>query len=102
MDIAHLTISTRGRFPLFDDPSACRRALHRLTTCRSAGLVLFALADDHAHLVTLEHRTSAARAAARIRQSLGACAGVPLDPPYVRPVETRRHLLWLLEYLLLP
>ena len=49
----HLTIATDGRYPLFDDEAAVRRAVRVLARAAPDDLALFCFVDDHAHFVAL-------------------------------------------------
>jgi len=98
MDLVHVTIATRGRAALAPGEADRRRVVRALGRGHGARLVLFALVDDHLHAVIEALR---ARLAARgVRATLEAATGAGLEPPFLRPVETRRHLERLVRYLL--
>ena len=63
-------------------------------------MALFSLADDHGHVVLVADAERKARLSRSILISLRSCAATEVRPAHIKPVTTRRHMLWLVEYLL--
>ena len=80
---------------------AGRRAAVRILY-KHAGpwLVLFCIVDDHVHVVLYCSRARAGKLKRAILLGLRSRAAPELEPPYMKPVETRSHMNWLLDYLL--
>ncbi|GDX82674.1 hypothetical protein LBMAG42_44850 [Deltaproteobacteria bacterium] len=100
MKTYHITWATKGRQPAFPTEEARRAVLHAIASVAGTFIVLFAIVDDHVHIVL---RMDAARLAA-IQASLTRVlinrAAVELAPPYVRDVATRAHMSNLVGYCL--
>ncbi len=97
----HLTFSARGRqafYPSEDGAAAGVRALVRSAGSRLAG---FSVVDDHVHAVPVAAPKELPGLRRSTLRSLRSSTVVPVDPAYVRHVDTRRYLTWLVEYLLL-
>jgi len=98
VEIVHVSIAARGRAVIAPDEADRRRVVRGLAHRHGERLLLFSLVDDHLHAVLAALR---ARLAVRgLRETLRATGATPLEPAFVRPVETRRHLEWLVRYLL--
>ena len=107
MEIQHLTITARrdSRLPLFPDEARYRAAIRRLgrvvgRAAARVGLALFALVDEHLHLLGCGTRAAVARLGHAVRCSLKNLVATPLERPYHRDVTNRWHLKKLLEYFL--
>jgi REP element-mobilizing transposase RayT len=100
MEIVHLTWSTRGRKPAFPTESARRAAVRAMADVAGREVVLFALVDDHIHVVAIGEPRRLSRVQAALARALGGRAAAPLAPAFVRPVGTRSHLEWLVNYCL--
>jgi hypothetical protein len=102
MEICHLTLTAeRGsRLPLFSDESAYQRALWRLGVVAGGCLALFALVAEHLHLVALLARAAAGRLAQRVVLALRPIVATPFAPSYIKIVDSRSYMRWLLRYVL--
>lgn len=102
MSYWHITIASRGRLVLARDVTAVRALVRAIARSGGERLVLFALVDDHLHLLVEEEGEGRpallARDFARVVRRLAP--GVELAPTDVRRVESRAHLLRLVGYLL--
>ncbi len=93
----HLTFASDGRLALFPDETVRRTALRSLVPLLADRALLFCLVDDHLHVVMNQDRPDAGRSARAILLRLRS--PVPaLSPAYIRPVENRSHLQWLVRY----
>ncbi len=100
MEIWHLTFSTDGRFPLFQDEASCRAAIRKLVAIAGAEIVLYSIVDDHVHLVIVCMPGRKGKICSALLRSLRLIAATKVLPAYQRPVETRSHMMWLVRYLL--
>lgn len=98
--IWHLTFATDGRLPLLGEEGALRRAVRTLGVVAPGELLLFAIVDDHLHLVVCCDVARRGRIASALALALRPLLRSPLGAPHVRPVESRSHLVWLVRYLL--
>ena len=96
----HLRFSSDGRHPLFPTETIRRAAVRKIVERAGDCLALFSIADDHAHAVPYCDRKRAGLLQRTIHMSLSCVSAVPIDPTYLKPVETRSHMNWLVEYLL--
>lgn len=96
----HLTFSAVGRHPLFPLEAARRAAVRALARVAGAWVVLFALVDDHVHVVVSCEEDRVGRLARAILLALRPLASVGIDPAHVRPVRDRGHMEWLVGYVL--
>ncbi len=94
----HLTLASRGRNTLFVDPAALVRGVRTLARVAGEHLLLFAIVDDHVHLVLHCGRVQAAHTASAVSRALQAAGGPPLSPVFIRAVDGRRHLETLVSY----
>ena len=76
------------------------RRLAVLVLVRAAGpwLVTFGLVDDHVHVVVVCSREQAGKVSRAIVLGLRPIAGMAFEPSYIKPVQTRSHLLRLVAY----
>jgi hypothetical protein len=100
MGIWHLTFATDGRLPLFTDEGAIRRAVLALGAVAADEILLFAIVDDHLHLVVRCDVARRGRIECAVSLALRPLVSAPVGTPNVRPVLTRSHLRWLVTYLL--
>ncbi len=96
----HLTISSVSRLPLFPNPEQLRRAVWKLSEVLGDDLALFCIVDDHVHVVVVCEEAELATKTRALTRSMRALAAVDLHPTYVRPIESRRHMRTLLDYIL--
>lgn len=99
MTTQHLSLSVVGRLALARDERE-RRVLVRTFVRASQGRFLaFGLVDDHAHAGLVGPRP---RFLARdVRRALAAVRpDLVIEAPYLKHVDTRRYLRWLVTYLL--
>ncbi len=96
----HLRLSSDGRHPMFPSEQRLRAAVRALARTAGGELALFCIVDDHVHVVLFCERKVAGHRARGLSRVLGAMAAVPLEPAFIKPVETRRHMEWLLRYVL--
>lgn len=100
MSVVHLTLATQGRLPLLPDDASRRAFLHVLGRLFDGRVVLFAVVDDHLHVVLVadeEERGSFARALGLALRPFAPA----LQPAHIKPVEERTHLRSLVRYLAL-
>lgn len=100
MKIVHLTWATEGRQPAFPAEEARRRVLRALASVAGGAIVLFAVVDDHVHLVLSLPPSPLHRLQASITKVLNHRSAVRFSPPFLRPVVTRTHLESLVGYCL--
>lgn len=100
MECWHLTLSTRTRMPVARDEAGRRAVVRRIVEVAGAWLVLFCVVDDHVHVVLVCLGDRVGRVRAALVHALRPLSAAPLAPPYVRAVNGRRHLQWLVDYLL--
>ena len=88
--IWHVTLAREGRFPLSHTLAIVA------TIVRVCGelLLLFAVVDEHLHLVVIGERFAVGRRISGLVRALDA----PLEPARVRPVADRAHLRRLIGY----
>jgi len=60
----------------------------------------FCIVDEHVHVAVTADAARSGHLARTILLAIRPYASVRLDPAHVRPVATRRHLEWLVEYIL--
>lgn len=96
----HLTFAAAGRHPLFPLEAARRAAVRALGRVAGDAVVLFALVDDHVHVVLFCEEAHVGRLARAILLALRRLAAAAIEPAHVRPVRDRSHLEWLVGYLL--
>lgn len=93
------TLSNTDRLPLVRGDAARQRAVRRVCRVGGPSVLLFALADDHLHVVVREVGASAAHLLSCIAQALVRGDGVPqLDDRLVKQVYTRAYLQELVRY----
>jgi hypothetical protein len=95
----HLTYATVGRVPLAPSPESRLALVRALARVAGGGTAMFAVVDDHAHVVVLGKD---AQIASWSRSLLAAwrALGAELLPAHVSPVATRSHAEWLVRYTL--
>ena len=98
MDIWHLRFSSDGRHPLFVSEAARRAAILSLARAAGTYLVTFGFVDDHLHVVVVCSRSMAGKLSRAILLGLRPIAGRGFEPSYMKPVESRAHLLRLVGY----
>lgn len=94
----HLTIAADERLALFPTPTVRRHAVRALVRVGGPRVLLFFVADDHAHLVLAGDAPG--RLAQRLALAWRPFASSALQPARVRPVESRGHLASLVPYVL--
>ncbi len=100
MEITHLTWATIGRQSAFPTEAARRRVLRALATAVGDVLVLFALVDDHVHLVVRVEEARLRRVQGAVTRVLNSRSDAEFAAPYARPVTTRKHMTTLIGYCL--
>ena len=100
MQIWHLTFSTDGRNPSFPDEQTRRTAIRTLARVAGDKVVLFSFVDDHNHVVLMCTTAERARLGQALHAAFNHISAAPLLPAHVKPVHSRSHLNWLVEYLL--
>ena len=90
----HVTIATEGRFAL-DSTLPLVAAVIRV--CRA--LILFAVVDDHVHVVLYGDRAAVGAVVSGLSRALAALVNCELQPARICPVEGRDHLRRLVGYL---
>lgn len=100
MQTYHLTWATVSRQPIFSTEAARRAALHALAAVAGAFIVLFAIVDDHLHLVIHVDPKKFGVVQRSLTKVLRRRAGAPLGRIDIRRVETRSHLNNLVGYCL--
>jgi len=100
MEIHHIVLTSEreSRLALLKDEEAYRLALHKLGRVFKGTLALFALIAEHLHMVSICSRVCAGRLARAAALSLRPIVSTPLAPSYIKPVESRGHMRWLLKY----
>lgn len=100
MKIYHLTWSTIGRKTSFPEEATRRAVLQDLGRVAGAHIVLFALVDDHNHIVLRLDPSQLRYVQCAITNVLNRRSTARFLPPKVVPVETRQHTNRLVGYCL--
>ncbi len=100
MEPIQLTFASTTRHALFPEEWRSREALHVIGRVVGGRVVLFALVDDHLHVVLLCERAETGIHARALLLALRPVAAVELAPAHVSEVRGRAHLEWLVRYLL--
>lgn len=98
MKTYHLTWATVGRQPAFPTESARRDVLSAIARVGGRDIVLFAIVDDHVHIVAIVEPERLGRLRASVSRVLGARSAAPIASSRVTPVETRQHAENLVKY----
>ncbi len=96
----HLRFSSDGRHPMFPTERSLRQAVRALARTAPGELVLFCIVDDHVHVVLFCERDVAGFRARSLSRVLRPLAAVPLDEAYIKAVQSRSHMQWLVRYCL--
>ncbi len=96
----HLTFAAVGRHPLFPVEATRRAAVRALGRVAGAWIVLFAVVDDHVHVVLSCEEDRIGRLARAILLALRPLASAEIEPAHLRPVRDRGHMEWLVGYVL--
>jgi REP element-mobilizing transposase RayT len=96
----HLTISSVSRLALFPTVELLRRALWKLVEILGDHLVIFCVVDDHVHVVIFCDEEVLASRVRALTYSVRTLAAAEVNATHVTPVESRRHMLTLLGYVL--
>ncbi|MSQ01336.1 MAG: hypothetical protein EXR71_05490 [Myxococcales bacterium] len=100
MKTYHITWATQGRQPAFPAEDARRSLLRALAHVGGRDIVLFAIVDDHVHIVLIVSPARLRRLQGALSKVVRNRAAVAVSPPYVRPVATRAHMVSLVGYCL--
>lgn len=100
MNIWHLGFSTDGRHPLFSSEQQRRAGVRALVRVAGRDMALFSLVDDHVHAAVIGDRQRKAYLCRTILVALRKITSTGVLPAHVKPVLTRRHMQWLVTYLL--
>jgi len=100
MGPVQLTFASTTRLALFPEEQRRREVLHVLGRVVSGRVVLFAVVDDHLHVVLLCEPEETGLAARALLLALRPVAAVAIAPAHVSEVRGRDHLEWLVRYLL--
>lgn len=100
MQSYHLTFASDGRQALLPDEGLRRQALHTLARTVGDRVVLFCIVDDHVHVVLLCEAERVGVLSRALLLALRPLTGPALAPAFVRPVEGRGHLEWLVRYVI--
>lgn len=98
MEIWHLRFSSDGRHPLFPDEERRRIALLVLVRHAGAWLIALGIVDDHLHVVVVCSRRRAGKLCRALVLGLRPIAGLGFESSFIKPVESRAHLLRLVSY----
>ncbi len=98
MDIWHLRFSSDGRHALFPTEEARRAAVLVIVHHAARWLVAFGIIDDHLHVELACSRSRAGKLKRAIVLGLRPISGRDFEPPFLKPVESRAHLLHLVSY----
>ena len=96
----HLTWATAGRQPAFPAEAVRRAVLRAIAEVAGAFVVLFAIVDDHVHIIIVVEPDKLWVVQRALTMVLGNRSAVPLAPCFVKPVETRKHSEHLVKYCL--
>lgn len=98
MRIWHLRFSSDGRHALFRLERVRRLAIHVVVKHIRKWVICFGIVDDHLHVVVLCSRERAGKISRAVVLGLRPLAGLEFEPSYIKPVESRAHLLRLVGY----
>ncbi len=98
MIVAHVTLSTVLREPLYLDEDQLLALVRALVRVAGRRLLLFSIADDHLHAVIVAERVG--YAVGGLRRAIATHAVRAIAPPHIKPVQGRPHLQRLVPYLL--
>jgi hypothetical protein len=93
-----IRLSTCGRSVMFPSEELRRRAVLALARVGGESLLCYSTPDDHGHLIALLEDERARMLARSIRLAWMPLAAEELDPPWVRPIRSRAHLVRAFEY----
>ena len=96
MNLWHLSLATESRAPMCADEATTLRAVRAIV--RVANPLLFALVDDHAHVLARGTRRELSTLATGLALALAPLVGPELDRARIREVKDRTHLLSLIAY----
>jgi REP element-mobilizing transposase RayT len=96
----HLTLAAEGRQAFFPEEDERRLAVRTLARVAASRLVLFAVVDEHVHLVVTAGEDEVGRLARATLLALRQVSSLPIDPARARPVRDRPHLESLVDYVL--
>ncbi|GDX82590.1 hypothetical protein LBMAG42_44010 [Deltaproteobacteria bacterium] len=100
MKTYHITWATQGRQPAFPAEEARRAVLRALASVGGRDIVLFAIVDDHVHLVVIASPARLRRLQGALSKVLNNRSAAPFSPPFVKEVVTRSHMNALVGYCL--
>lgn len=100
MQLWHITFAGDERQVLFCEEASRRTAIRTLARVCGAVLVLFALVDEHLHLVVFGTREQVGRLKRAVLLALQPLTATPIDPGRLKAVRGRSHMLSLVSYLL--
>lgn len=100
MKIYHITWATQGRQAAFPAEEVRRAVLRALASVGGRDIVLFALVDDHVHLVVITSPARLRRLQGALSKVLNNRSAAPFSPPFVKEVGTRSHMNALVGYCL--
>ncbi len=100
MKTYHLTWATQGRQPAFSAEEVRRAVLRAIASVAGRDIALFAIVDDHVHIVVIVTPERLARVQGALSRVLNNRSAAPFSAPFVRPVTTRSHMASLVAYCL--
>jgi hypothetical protein len=100
MPYTHLTIASEGRHPLCPEEGDKRALLRTIGRVAAGHVVLFALVDDHLHVVLAGTEMELLQLRRGLTLAVRAAVDTPVAPTFARTVKTRLHLENLVGYLL--
>lgn len=98
--IVHLTWATVSRQPAFPTEEGRRELLRDLAAVAASFVVLFAIVDDHVHIVVILKADRLRWVQGALTKVLSSRSAAPLAPPHLSPVTTRKHMNNLVGYCL--
>ena len=96
----HAVVAVEDRLSLCSSDRERTAAARAIARTGGAELLLFCVADDHAHTLIRGEPRRASQVAGNIAQALQRACRVRLQPTFVKPVESRSHLKSLVPYIL--
>lgn len=96
----HITFAGDERQVLFPEEAQRRAALRAVARVAAGVLVLFAIVDEHLHLIVFGTRPKVGCLKRSVQLALRPLTSTPIDPGRLRPVNGRSHMRTLVTYLL--
>lgn len=100
MEYWHVSLTAVRGAPAFAGTARCRAAVRCIDRVAGDKSLVFAVTAPRIELGLVCPGDAIGRACVALHRALEATAGMPIEPPHWRPVESRSHLMWLVRLVL--